>query len=97
MFEQAFQNIDNVAKSQEPRLTTRFPTVFYDKPHGPWLNLFRILSITINHPAITRGPMLRYVFLSVFALLLLIACGGNDVNLLTKTGIALNVIYPGPT
>ena len=41
--------------------------------------------------------MLRYVFLSVFALLLLIACGGNDVNLLTKTGIALNVIYPGPT
>jgi len=30
--------------------------------------------------------MLRYVFLSVFALLLLIACGGNNVNQLTKTG-----------
>ena len=27
-----------------------------------------------------RGPMLRYVFLSVFALLLLTACGGKDLD-----------------
>ena len=30
--------------------------------------------------------MLRYIFLSVFALLLLTACGGNDVDRLTKNG-----------
>ena len=29
----------------------------------------------LNRPAINRGPMLRYIFLSVFALLLLTACG----------------------
>ena len=29
----------------------------------------------LNHPVILEGPMLRYVFLSVFALLLLTGCG----------------------
>ena len=29
----------------------------------------------LDRPAINRGPMLRYIFLSVFALLLLTACG----------------------
>ena len=30
--------------------------------------------------------MLRYVFLSVFALLLLTACGGNDLNQFKQSG-----------
>ena len=30
------------------------------------------------------GPMIRYIFLSLFALLLLKACGGNDLDQLKK-------------
>jgi len=43
-------------------------------------------SMMLDHPVITRGPMLRYVFLSVFALLLLTACGGNDLDKLKQSG-----------
>jgi len=41
-------------------------------------------SGTTPNPVATRGPMLRYIFLSVFALLLLTACGGNDLDQLKK-------------
>jgi uncharacterized protein YjbI with pentapeptide repeats len=32
------------------------------------------------------GPLLRYIFLSLFALLLLTACGGNDLDQLEQSG-----------
>ena len=32
------------------------------------------------------GPIVRYVFLSVFALLLLTACGGSDLDQLEQSG-----------
>jgi hypothetical protein len=42
--------------------------------------------------------MLRYIFLSVFALLLLTACGGNDLEQLKNTRLVImNVMYPGLT
>jgi ABC-type enterochelin transport system substrate-binding protein len=34
----------------------------------------------LNHPVITGGPMLRYIFLSIFALLLLTACGDRPTE-----------------
>ena len=33
-----------------------------------------------------RGPMLRYIFLSVFALIFLAACGGSDLDQLKESG-----------
>jgi len=48
--------------------------------------LYRYLqSHILNHQVIIRGPMLRYIFLSVMALLLLSACGGNDLAKLNET------------
>ena len=39
--------------------------------------------------------MLRYIFLSVFALLLLTACGGTDLDKLIKTGECLECDLTG--
>jgi uncharacterized protein YjbI with pentapeptide repeats len=58
----------------------------------------------LNHPAIIRGSMLRYIFLSGFALLLLTACGGNDLDQavgeepVTDTSSKdLNKVFENPT
>ena len=47
------------------------------------------------NPVITMGPMLGYVFLSVFALLLLTACGGSDLDKLIETKECVECDLPG--
>jgi hypothetical protein len=43
----------------------------------------------VNNPVIIRDPILRYIFLSIFALLLLTACGGSDTD--TSSNDSINV------
>ena len=62
--------------------------------HPPLVQLISDI-VHINHPLIIRGSMLRYIFLSVFALLLLTACGGTDLDKLIKTGECLECDLTG--
>ena len=62
--------------------------VYTDNGWSKLWPLVQLISdiVHINHPVIIRGSMLGYIFLSVFALLLLTACGGNDLDQLEQSG-----------